>query len=259
MVEATTQKSSLTSHTVTRSRRHTVIRSHGRTVTRSQGHTITRSHSHTITRSHGHKVTRSYSHKATRSHDHAVIRSYGHTVTRSHLTIKRSFTAVHNASHYPFMCNRQLQIIKDHHLSPLKDLLGFSQEQLRTASISYNPMAFLMAIPVSKWQLFPKHLFQHWVRLALDLPFDDCERTCEACGKQQDNTGHHRATCSSRATKAWKRGHSHVVEALGNMLGIAAIGSTTKDGQIPRHVDSDRQSPLGTGVAVGAQGKATVR
>ena len=165
-------------------------------------------------------------------------------VVRTYLTIKRSLTAVHNASHYPFMCNRQLQIIKDHHLSPLKDLLGFSQEQLRTASISYNPMAFLMAIPVTKWQLFPKHLFQHWVRLALDLPFDDCERTCEACGKQQDDTGHHRATCASRATKAWKRGHSHVVEALGNMLGIAAIGSTTKDGQIPRHVDSDRHGDI---------------
>ena len=80
---------------------------------------------------------------------------------------------------------------KVHHLSPLKDLLGFSQEQLRTASISYNPMAFLMAIPVTKWQFFPKHLFQHWVRLALDLPFDDddCERTCEAYGQTAGRHG----------------------------------------------------------------------
>ena len=35
-----------------------------------------------------------------------------------------------------------------------------------------------------------------------------------------------------------------MVEALGNMLGIAAIGSTTKDGLIPRHADSERHGDI---------------
>ena len=121
-------------------------------------------------------------------------------VVRTYLTHKRSFTAPGNANQYPFMCNRKLQSVRDHVSSPLKDLLGFSREQLRTATISYNPMAFLMAIPVTKSQLFPKHLFQHWVRLALDLPFEECSPVCDACGAKQDVTGHH-PTCHMRKAR----------------------------------------------------------
>ncbi len=72
------------------------------------------------------------------------------------------------------MNDSKLQIVCDHSSSVLKGNLGLSHQQLKTTAIAYNLMAFLMAIPVTKWQLFPKHLFQLWVRLALDLPFDMC-------------------------------------------------------------------------------------
>jgi hypothetical protein len=55
----------------------------------------------------------------------------------------------------PSADTRTLQVVHNHGSSILRDKLGFSRQQL----IAYNPMAFLMAIPVSKWQLFPKHLF----------------------------------------------------------------------------------------------------
>jgi hypothetical protein len=55
-----------------------------------------------------------------------------------------------------------------------------------------------MAVSVTtKWQLFPKHLFQHWVRLAFDLPCDNVNARAKLAAKQ-DDTGHHRATCASR-------------------------------------------------------------
>jgi hypothetical protein len=95
-----------------------------------------------------------------------------------------------------------------------------------------------MAIPVTRWQLFPKPLFQHCVRLALDLPVDKRPQTCPGCGIAQDVTGHHRATCSKRASRAWKRGHDHVVEALGAILDMSGMPFTTKQAQIPRHLDS---------------------
>jgi hypothetical protein len=39
------------------------------------------------------------------------------------------------------MCNRKLQTVRDHASSPPKDLLGFSREQLVSATITYNPLA----------------------------------------------------------------------------------------------------------------------
>ncbi len=165
-------------------------------------------------------------------------------VVRTYLTIKRSFTASDHANQFPFMSNRHLQCIRDHLSSPLHALLGFSPQQLRTVSITYSPLAFLMAISVTKWQLFPKHLFQHWVRLALDLPFEGCSQICEACGAQQDVTGHHRATCSKRASNSWKRGHTHVIDALGAILDLSGMPSTTKEAQIPRHLDTAKHGDI---------------
>jgi hypothetical protein len=57
----------------------------------------------------------------------------------------------------------------------------------------------------------------------------------------RDTTGRRERHAPPRRGLDLKRGHSHVVKALGDMLGIAAIGSTTKDGQIPRHADSDSE------------------
>jgi hypothetical protein len=165
-------------------------------------------------------------------------------VVRTFLTCVRSFPAPDHASQFPCMCNRKLQTIRDHASSPLKDMLGFSQQQLQSASISYNPMAFLMSIPVTKWQLFPKHLFQRWVRLALDLPFDECASTCEFCGQTQDESGHHRATCSKAASKAWTRGHNHVVEAIAAILDTSGLPYTTKEASIPRHADSSKRGDI---------------
>jgi hypothetical protein len=64
-------------------------------------------------------------------------------------------------------------------------------------------MAFLMAIPVSKWQLFPKHLFQQWVGLVLDLQFDMFASQCQWYGLPQDDSGHHHAFCSKAASQEW--------------------------------------------------------
>lgn len=165
-------------------------------------------------------------------------------IVRSYLTLKHPTTSTDNANQYPFMCNRKLQTVRDHTVSPLKDKLGFTREQLRTASISYNPMAFLMAIPVTRWQLFPKGLFQHWVRLALDLPFDDCQSVCKHCGQPQDDSGHHHATCPKAASRAWKRGHDHVVDALSSMLQTADLPHTSKEAQIPTHADSGKKGDI---------------
>ncbi len=126
----------------------------------------------------------------------------------------------------------------------LKDSLGFSTKQLETASISYNQMAFLMAIPVPKWQLFPRHLFQHWVRLALDLPFDDCASPCQHCGQPQDETGHHRATCAKAAPASWKRGHNHIVEAIAAILHTSGLPYTTREAHIPHHPDSSKRGDI---------------
>lgn len=142
------------------------------------------------------------------------------------------------------MCNRKLQTIRDHASSPLKDKLGFSQRQHLSASISYNPMAFLMSILVTKWQLFFKHLFQRWVRLALDLLFDECTSICEFCGHTQDESGHHCATCSKAASKAWTRCHDHVVEAIAAIRDISCLPYTTKEASIPRHVDSSKKGDV---------------
>jgi hypothetical protein len=71
-----------------------------------------------------------------------------------------------------------------------------------------------MAIPVTRWQLFPKPFSQHWARLSLDLPVDQRPQTCPGCGIAQDVTGHHHAMCSKHASRVWKRGHDHVVVRL---------------------------------------------
>jgi len=142
------------------------------------------------------------------------------------------------------MCNRQLQTVKNHASSPLKDMLGLSAKQLETTTISYNPMAFLMAIPVTKWQLFPKHLFQRWVRLALDLPFDECASVCQFCGQIQDESGHHRATCSKAASRAWTRGHNYVVETIAAILDTSGLPYTTRESSIPRHADCAKRGDV---------------
>ena len=165
-------------------------------------------------------------------------------VVRTYLTSTRSFTAPDHALQYPFMCNRKLQTIREHASSPLKDMLGFSRQQLESASISYNPMAFLMSIPVTKWQLFPKHLFQHWVRLALDLPFEECASACQFCGQTQDDSGHHRATCSKASSRAWIRGHNHVVEAIAATLEMSGLPYTTREANIPHHADSSKRGDI---------------
>ncbi len=118
----------------------------------------------------------------------------------------------------PSAGNRTLQVVRNHGSSILKDKLGFSKQQLNTTAIAYNLMAFLMAIPVSKWQCFQKHLFQRWVRLVLDLLFDMCASQCQWCGQPQDDSGHHHATCSKAASREWQSGHDHVVEALAGTL-----------------------------------------
>jgi hypothetical protein len=135
-------------------------------------------------------------------------------IVGSYLTVKNAFTASDQANQYPFMCNGKLQTVWDHASSRLKDVLGFSREQLKSATITYYPLAFLMAIPVTRWQLFPNPFSQHWARLALDLPVDERPQTCPGCGIAQDATGHHRAMCSKRDSRAWKRGHDHVVVRL---------------------------------------------
>jgi len=172
-------------------------------------------------------------------------------IVRTFLAVRRPFTAPDHANQYPFMFHRKLQTIRDHTSSPLKDKLGFSRQQLKTASITYNPMAFLMAIPTTKWQLFPKHLFQHWVRLALDLPFEDCAVNCPFCGEPQDTTGHHRATCKKTASRAWTRGHDHVIEAIAAMLAISGLPYTTREAQIPRHSDSAKRGDIDVNCTIG--------
>ena len=165
-------------------------------------------------------------------------------VVRSHLVEKHPSTSPDFHDTFPFMCNRKLQAIRDHTSSPLKDLLGFTKKQKETATITYNPMAFLMAIPATKWQLFPKHLFKTWTRLALDLPFEDSTPICKFCGQQQDDTGHHRATCPKATSVAWKRGHAHVVEALASVLDTAGMLHTSKEAEIPTHADSGKKGDL---------------
>jgi len=52
-------------------------------------------------------------------------------IVRSYLTVKNAFTASDQANQYPFVCNCKLQTVWDHASSPLKDVLGFSQGQLK--------------------------------------------------------------------------------------------------------------------------------
>jgi hypothetical protein len=144
----------------------------------------------------------------------------------------------------PSTGTRNLQVVRDHSSSVLKDKLGLSRQQLKTTAIVYNPMAFLMAIPVTKWQLFPRHLFQRWVRLVLDLPFDTFASKCQWCGQPQDDSGHHHATCSKAASREWKRGHDHVIEAVADILHTSGIAYTAKESQIPAHVDSRKKGDI---------------
>jgi hypothetical protein len=58
------------------------------------------------------------------------------------------------------------------------------------------------------------------------------------CGIAQDVTGYHRASCFKRASRACKRGHDHVVEAVSAILDMSGMTYTTKHAHIPRHLDS---------------------
>jgi hypothetical protein len=99
-------------------------------------------------------------------------------IVRTYLSSHPNDSASPQGLRLPTAGNRTLQVVRNHGSSILKDKLGFSRQQLNSMEIAYNPMAFLMAIPVSKWQSFPKHLFQRWIRLVLDLPFDMCASLC---------------------------------------------------------------------------------
>jgi len=101
-----------------------------------------------------------------------------------------------------------------------------------------------MAIPVTRWQLFPKPFSQHWARLSLDLPVDQRPQTCPGCGIAQDVTGHHRAMCSKSASRAWKRGHDHVVEVFDAILDMSGMPFITRKAQILHHLDSAKCSDI---------------
>jgi hypothetical protein len=101
-----------------------------------------------------------------------------------------------------------------------------------------------MAIPVTRWQLFPKPFFRHWARLALDLPVGERPQTCPGCGIAQDVTGHHRAMCSTSTSSAWKRGHDHIVKALGANLDMSGMPFTTRKAQILHLLDSAKCSDI---------------
>jgi hypothetical protein len=45
--------------------------------------------------------------------------------------VKNAFTTPDQANQYPFVCDRKLQTVRDHASSPLKDVLGSFQEQLK--------------------------------------------------------------------------------------------------------------------------------
>jgi hypothetical protein len=105
-------------------------------------------------------------------------------------------------------------------------------------------MAVLMAIPVTKWQLFPRHLIQRWVRLALDLPFDMFASQCQWCGQPQDDSEHHHATCSKAASREWRRGHDHIVGTLAYILHTSGMAYIAKESQIPAHVDSCKKEDI---------------
>ena len=165
-------------------------------------------------------------------------------IVRSHLSVKQCYNGDARHLDQSPAGHRHVQTIRDHTSSLLKDALGFSSAQLKTKTMVYNPMAFLMAIPVTKWQLFPKQLFQRYVRLACDLPFDDLPSICQSCGQRQDEYGHHRATCAHVAPRTWKSGHDYVVEAIASILETAGLPHTTNESQVPTHRDSNKKGDV---------------
>ncbi len=59
-----------------------------------------------------------------------------------------------------------------------------------------------------------------------------------------DDSGHHHATCSKAASREWKRGHDHVIEAVADILHTSGMAYTAKESQIPAHVDSRKKGDI---------------
>ena len=149
--------------------------------------------------------------------------------------------------------------VSNHGTSVLRPWLGIQKQHWEKFRIGYNPLGFMMSVPVTAYHVFPKHLWKTWILFTLGLPSQDDgmmlhKSQCLSCHQNFGRFSDHALTCKhaimlddnshheENMTVAWTRAHDYVVDALGWCMLDTLLPFSTKFSGIPKYKSEKKKS-----------------